>query len=813
MNLWRKIIIGLRFIGLGNVLRSVIAGFQRDWLDWRFRSHQLADQPVLAPGRTVAAKAFPWGMVINFELAELEIHFLAPDIVRLSWGPGAPPLPHALEKTEWDQVDISTEETPQGWLLKSANVQVLVGDRGQVEFSDFQDRVLRVELPPRRHGESWTHLSRLVPGEQIHGLGERAAPFNLRPGTYQMWNRGLLGDYRSGEDPLYISIPVYMARHPQGDYLVFYENTHDGVFSFGGQDIPASESFAEVNFAGGMLRYYFIPGPPERALDRYTQLTGRPPLPPRWSLGYHQSRWGYKSTADVRRIAAQYLEQDFPLSAIHLDIDYMDNYKVLTVDEERFPDLGALAGELAAQNVRLVTILDVGIKRDSNFPLYQEGKQRGAFLTTPDGKIVHSLVWPGWCAYPDFSDPKVRDWWAEKYALLLDAGVAGIWHDMNEPSAIVAWGRPSLPFATRYNMAGRGADHHEAGNLYALLMNQTGYQALEAYHPDQRAWLLTRSGWASLQRYAWTWTGDTESTWEALRQTVATILGLGISGIPYTGPDIGGFSGDPDAELYLRWFQMGTFLPFFRVHSSVGTPPREPWTFGEPYTSIIREFLKLRYRLIPYLYTLAWEAHQRGCPFVRPLFWEFCDDPSLSAVEDAFMVGDALMVAPIFNMGQRTRSVVLPNGKWYSIWDGSQYTGPGTVEISAPIEQIPVLVRAGTVLPMESGESLVLNIFIPPKPDPGYGESLPYESKIYNDVGDGYGAWRVDHFKMQWQDNALDIKWDAEGDYPFPYKQVSVLVYGASIQTAILDGTQVSCQENSLETRVFTHLRIENLTG
>ncbi|HEY9651505.1 MAG TPA: TIM-barrel domain-containing protein, partial [Coleofasciculaceae cyanobacterium] len=262
-------------------------------------------------------------------------------------------------------------------------------------------------------------------------------------------------------------------------------------------------------------------------------------------------------------------------------------------------------------------------------------------------------VWPGWCVFPDFTNPKVRTWWSRQYEYLLDVGVAGFWHDMNEPAAFILWGDRSLPKVTQHYMEGRGGDHREAHNVYGLLQAQAAYLALCNYQPQVRPFIVSRAGWAGLQRYAWTWTGDIECTWVAMRQTVATVVGLGLSGIPYSGPDIGGFQGNPSAELYLRWFQMSCFLTFCRSHCANNVEYRAPWTYGEPYLSIIREFLQLRYRLMPYLYTLAWEASQKGYPPVRPVFWCDSEDSALWDVEDAFLLGNALLICPIFQEGAR----------------------------------------------------------------------------------------------------------------------------------------------------------------
>lgn len=778
-----KALKALKLIGAANALRAVRYALWRDRLDRPFRPLWAQEKGSLPPGQCLAADPLPSGYRFRYHQAQLEVIFLAPDLVRLSWSPGVSPIPYAIARQEWPPVAISPAEKPAGWHLQSQEMALLVGRDGSVRLYDARGALLREELPPKRCGEGWLQQARLFPEEHLYGLGERAAPFNLRGRTYRQWNRDAGGSYTPGDDPLYLCIPVYMGIHLQGSYLVFYENSFDALFSLGDAGAP---DLAVAHFAGGALRYYLIPGPPARALERYTELTGRPPLPPRWALGYHQSRFSYRDEADVRNVFQKFQEHDLPLSAIHLDLDYMDGLKIFTVNRQRFPHMKAMAQEFAAHGVYLVPIVDAGIKRDPSYEVYRRGLEAGAFCALPDGQPVAAPVWPGWCAFADFTNPKARGWWGTLYPLLLEYGMSGFWHDMNEPSAFAAWGDLTLPLPTRHSLEGRGGDHREAHNLYGLLMNRAGYEALRQLVPDRRPFLLTRSGWAGVQRYAWTWTGDTESSWANLRQTVATALGLGLSGIPYTGPDIGGFSGYPSAELYIRWFQLAAFLPFFRGHAALGYPRREPWVFGEPALSICREFLRLRYRLLPYLYTLAWHASQTGHPLVRPLFWDVAQTgpQHLLDVADAFLLGDALLVAPIVEEGATSRQVPLPPGKWYDFWDDAAYVGPDRVLIAAPLERLPLLVRAGSVLPTEEQGRLTLHIYAPSPGEQGQG-------MLYTDAGDGYGDWRLDRFRPRWEAEDLEVEWEQEGTYPFPWAEVEIQMHGFMGRHALVDGKEV----------------------
>lgn len=778
---------------------------RRDRLDQDYAAQRPPAGPPVSPGRLLKTTARPSGARFEFERAALEVHFLAPDLARLTWEPGELPQPYAIHTPDWAAVETRLAESPAGNQLTSPGLQIQVGLDGSLEFCTPDGRSLRREDPPLHQGEprpQWTHTARLAPGERLYGLGEQAGRLDLRGGSHRMWNSDPAGSYGPGTDPLYMPLPLYLGQHAQGSYLVFYENYHAATFHLGVGEPHSADAPATAHFEGGALRSYFIAGPLPQAIERFTELTGRAGLPPLWSLGYHQCRWGYKTAADIRAVAAGFREHRMPLSAIHLDIDYMDGFRVFSVDPQRFPDLPGLAAEMAAQGIRLVTIVDPGVKQDHGYALYRDGLQRDAFCKLPDGSPVVGQVWPQETVFPDFTDPPVREWWGEQYARLLGAGVAGIWHDMNEPASFAAWGSMTLPLATRHAMDGQGGDHTAGHNVYGLQMNRAAHTALRRQRPERRPWIISRAGWVSQQRYAWNWTGDTESSWAALRMTIPTVLGLGLSGQPFSGPDIGGFSGNPSAELYLRSFQMAAFLPFFRTHSAIGTAPREPWVFGEPYTAILRQFIELRYSLLPYLYTLAWQASQTGHPPVRPLFWAEPENPDLWDSDDAFLLGDALLVAPILEPETSERSLLLPGGDWYNYWDGTLLAGGREVRLAAGLERIPLLVQAGSVLPTQEGERLALHLWAP---TPGSPLQLQV---LYSDAGEGYGPHRVDQFHLQHDATGLGLAWESRGDYPFPYPEIAVHVHGLAPGRVWVDGVEQAGSEIRV-TQPFERLRIE----
>jgi len=721
----------------------------------------------------------PNGASFRFAGKLLECLFLSSDMVRVSWQPGEAPLASLLSDIQ-DNLSINLKKIRQGWLLQGDILQLTVTRAGSLIFQDVQGNLLKKDHPPKKHGSSWTVSSPLRTEETLHGLGLRAAPLNLRPGTYHMWNRDP-GSYGPGDDPLYLCIPSLLARHNQGNYILFFENSFQSVFSFKTQ--PAE---AKITFSRGLLRYYFLFGSLNHILDRYTELTGRPTLPPRWALGFHQSRWGYKSQKDVRQVVKGFDQHKLPLSAIHLDIDHMRGYRVFTVDKRRFPSLKKLTSELKDKGISLVSIIDPGVKKDNDYRLYQEGKTKGLFCTRPNGQPVQARVWPGFCVFPDFISKKTRNWWAKQYEYLIKKGISGFWHDMNEPAAFENQYNKTLPLDSCHDLAGEKKDHEQVHNLYGLFMAKSGFGGLLRHLPNHRPWILSRSGWAGIQSYAWNWTGDIESSWAALRQTIPSVINLGLSGVPFTGPDIGGFSGSPSKELFIRWFQLATFLPFFRVHCAWDTESREPWVFGQEATDIIRTFLKLRFQLIPYLYTLAWQASKKGSPLVRPLFWDFPEDNKTRDLQDEFLLGDSLLIAPALYPGMRSRRVYLPESSWYNFWNGALVSGSDRKRFKAPLMTIPILVKSGTVLPLEMNDHINLHVY------PLSINEQESNSYVYSDAGDGYGQGRLDDFKQFRIGNTLNISWISQGSFPWPYKKILLHFHGQEPDHIQIDGQTIN---------------------
>lgn len=708
---WRHVRLLFRsasLIGPANSIRALGYAFFRRWQDRRYLADRPDDGRDRGPGGLDSAEPVEGGARFDFAEAALELRLLADGGIFVGWA-GAAPLPsYALATDDAPEFapDTRLEPADEGWLVRSGDTQVEVTPGGALTFSRAGVE-LRRDLPPTWHGTDpgagggWTHDSALSQDAAVYGLGGRSAAANRRPGSYRLWNTDPGGTYAADTDPLSLTMPVYGVVGDDGGQLAFYDNSFDGTVDVGDQ--------VRFRMTGGPLRYYVFLGTPTETLDEYTRLTGRPALPPRWALGYHLSRWGYGSEAAVREVVAGFAERDLPLSGVWLDIDHLEANRVFLVDETRYPDLGGFAEELAESDTHLIAIVDPAVPRLRGNPIYDAGRAADAYCRDARGKIAPGVQWSGCTVYPDFTAARVREWWGGLYAWYLEHGFDGIWHDMNDPVSFAAFGDSTLPLSTRHELDGRGGDHREAHNIYGLLMNQAADDGIRRLWPGIRPFQISRSGWAGMQRYGGTWTGDIGTSWHALRISLSFAVGLGFCGMPYSGPDIGGFDEHPSTELFTRWFQLAAYLPFFRTHSGKGLPPREPWHFGAETLGRVRACLRDRYALLPYWYTLAWEAYRTGAPYVRPMLWSDPADPELRTVDDQFLLGTALLVAPVFTAGTAERTVRLPRGRWYDRRTGRAHDGPGEVTVEAGLDDGPaVFVAAGAVVPLQLEDGVVL---------------------------------------------------------------------------------------------------------
>ena len=535
-------------------------------------------------------------------------------------------------------------------------------------------------------------VKKLGKEDAVYGLGDKPGCLNRRGYVYVNWNTDNPAPHVDSFKSLYKSIPFFMVLGENYCYGIFADNTYKTTFDFGFE----SSEYYIVSHEKGFLDYYFFPGEkPSDVVKKYTGLTGTTPLFQRWIYGSHQSRWGYCSQDEILGIAEAFEKNEIPCDVIHMDIDYMDGYRVFTFDKERFPDTKALSETLADKGIKLISIIDPGVKKDEAYFMYREGMEMDAFAHDAQGAVYENAVWPGTSVFPDFSREDVRKWWGEKTKILLDHGIRGIWNDMNEPASF----RGPLPDDVKF---AAGA-HDEIHNIYGHLMAKATYEGLLEQDNGRRPFVLTRAAYAGSQKYCGGWTGDNHSIWAHLTLSLEQICNLSLCGMAMCGSDIGGFGSDVTPELLVRFYQAAVFAPFFRNHSAVGTRRQEPWLFDEKTRDAVRKTVRLRYRFIPYIYDLARECERTGEPIVRPLVYEYPHDKMVRNICDEYLLGKFVLVAPVTAPGKFAREVYLPEGEWYDYETNEKYTGGKYILADAPLDKVPVFIRAGAILPVAEG--------------------------------------------------------------------------------------------------------------
>ncbi|MFI2201426.1 glycoside hydrolase family 31 protein [Streptomyces sp. NPDC020192] len=778
----RDLVRSVSVVGAGRAargLRTVRAAWRRRRIDAAGLPRRGAER-ARVPGQVEGVEPGPGGGVIRFGRSELRITVAVNGAVFWGWDGAGPEPSYALAGScpEPDPRAVLEPDKDGGWRVVAERVTVVVSRHGAVQVATPGGVTLRRDLPPRwwepvgGGTARWMQRSEVAADARFFGLGGRASGPRLRDGAYRLWNTDPGRAFGPGTDPLYLTMPVQLVVADAGTHLVFHDTTWDGtvVLREGEEGAGSGHDRAgrcEVRMDGGPLRCWVMVGTPARVLATWASLTGAPALPPAWALGHHHARWGFGSEQEVRRIVAGYQERDLPLDAVHLDIDHYDGHQVFTVDQERFPKLPVLAEELRRDGIRLVSIVDPAVKAAPGNAVYGSGAAQDAFVRDAAGREVRGVVWAGESVFPDFTHARVREWWGGLYAERLGQGFAGFWHDMNEPTSFNAFGEPTLPRSARHDLEGRGGDHREAHNVYALCMARAGYEGLRELSPEERPFLFSRSGWAGMQRYGGTWSGDVATGWPGLRASLSLVLGLGLCGVPYSGPDVGGFDGSPSPELYLRWFQLGAYLPLFRTHASLRAGRREPWEFGAEVLEHARVALRERGRLRPYWVTLAHLARRTGAPYVRPLWWGAPEDRALRDCEDTFLLGDGLLIAPVLDPGADRRAVQLPRGRWYDTVTEEAFEGPAQVLVDAPLSRIPVFARAGAVLPVRGADGgLELEVWAPARGRTGGGLVVP-------DAGDGWGEPETERYVARRQGREVVVtreREDGSGEPPCPVR-------------------------------------------
>jgi alpha-glucosidase len=653
-------------------------------------------------GNVLGAKATGNSIEMMCDNGRARISVLGPKIIRVEIAKGETYRDHA------SVARVPYEEKTTIKLQEKDNRRVLTSKHFQLEITNapFSLRLLdksdNIISEDQSHSIEWiedgfAYRKKMLGAEHFYGMGEKAHGLDKRGLRYEMWATNN-PDYDKASDPLYQSIPFFLVLRDGIAYGIFLDNSYRTWFDFG------AESEDEYSFGSpdGPLDYYIVLGPSlAEVVDGYTSLTGRPFLVPHWALGHFWSRWMvYESEDDVVQVAQEFRKRRIPCDTVVLDIGYMDEARVFTWDSKIFPDPKAFTDRLKELNFRVMAIIDPGVKKETGYEIYDEGFEKGYFLKNADGSLYTGLVWPGETVLPDFSRPEVRQWFGSKYAKLAEVGLSNSsWIDMNEPAyCMYTSEEEEYTMANVVDSAGNPWEPR-MHNLYASGMAQSAYEGLKEVYPGERPFVLTRSGFSGYQRFAAMWTGDNHSNWEHLQLSIPMLLNLGLSGVPICGPDIGGFSDDVTGELLARWYQVGALYPFSRNHSRIYTTRQEPWEFGDDVGRIARDYMTLRYRLLRYLYSLAYEAHSSGIPMMRPLVMHFQDDPTTYTINDQFLLGSHMLVAPILEEGAVSRKVYLPEGIWYDLWTGTRIEGKGTLTVDAPLDRMPIFLRAGAIIP------------------------------------------------------------------------------------------------------------------
>ncbi len=625
--------------------------------------------------------------------------------------------------------------------------------------------------------------------EGCYGLGERTGRLNKLGGSADFLTVDVVAVFRhtyarDDYDPTYVAIPLAIFKIGERFLGLFFDNAGRAVMD-AGKSKPGQ--FWYQSF-GGTTDLYLLAGPTLRDVARrYAALTGRAPLPPPWALGYHQCRWGYRHEGEFRELAERFAAADVPVSALWYDIDYMDEYRLFTWDRVDFPDPAALNRDLKDADIRAVTIIDPGVKREPGYAVYESGRQQNVFCQTASGREYVGKVWPGDTVFPDFTLESAREWWAGWLAdFLRDGAVDGAWLDMNDPAT--GYSR------TEEMRFDHGAIPHDRyHNQYAHFMAMASRAACERVDPEGRPFLLTRSACAGTQRYSAVWTGDNASNWKHLRMALPCSLNLSLSGVAFNGPDVGGFMDDTNAELLVRWHQACCLFPFFRNHSIRHSRPQEPWQFGPEPLAAIRGAIRTRYRLLPYLYQCFFAHWRDGDPIIRPLLYHY-SGPEYADLDDQYLVGDALLVAPILHGDSQGPEIVrdgikmwerpirLPPGWWFDLNRGDWVKGGQMLTYAAALDELPLFVRDGAVLPYYAGplrngfmdlSAVELHLFCRDRPASFDYYTDDRETRRYET-----GAYGVAAITAEIRGERLRVVVAESGHYPADSVAFAPVVYG-----------------------------------
>jgi alpha-glucosidase len=625
-------------------------------------------------------------------------------------------------------------------------------------------------VPAFSFGDRQTRATIAIPdGTSLYGTGEVVGPLLRNGCRVTLWNTDNFNYRDAGGQRLYQSHPWVLAVRPDGSaFGVIADTTWSTEINLDGR--------IEFTSEGPSFPLLVIDREsPQAVLRGLAELTGTMPLPPRWALGYQQCRWSYFPDARVREIADGFRARKIPCDVIWMDIDYMDGFRVFTFDPKGFPDPRGLNAFLHARGFKSVWMIDPGVKADPGYRIYDSGTAKDVWVHDAFGRDYRGAVWPGDCVFPDFTRPETRAWWAGLYRDFIATGVDGVWNDMNEPSVFNVPGK-TMPLHNWHRGGGGlpAGPHARYHDVYGMLMARATREGIAAANPARRPFVLTRANFLGGQRYAATWTGDNASTRQDLEQSIPMTLNLGLSGQPFNGPDMGGFSGAAAGELWADWVAVGAFFPFCRGHSIKGAPDKEPWAFGPEVEKVVRVALQRRYRLLPYYYTLFRESSVDGLPVMRPVFFADVRDPALRSEDRVFLVGGDLLVIP--HWADRPH---LPKGIWRPVVLSGGEADRNQV-------QPELRIRGGAIIPLgkdvqsAAEESLNPLTLLVSLDDKGHASGM-----LYEDEGDGYGYQNKDYLLTTYDavlknDQVLITISRSEGNRVRPSRRIMVQVVSDS---------------------------------
>ena len=694
---------------------------------------------------------------------------------------------YAIDKTQlhgYNFLELTEEETY--FQIRTSKVKCKIQKHDlRLSIYDLNDFLILEDELGFHWEESYEYGGNIVKmsksskdGECFYGLGDKATQMNLKGKRLENFATDQYA-FQKEQDPLYKVVPFYIGLHNKQSYGIFFDNTFRTFFDFCQERRNVASFWAE----GGEMNYYFIYGPQmQDVVTTYTDLTGKPELPPLWVLGYHQCKWSYYPESKVKEITSKFRELKIPCDAIYLDIDYMEGFRCFTWSKDYFPDPKRMVAELAEDGFKTIVIIDPGIKIDKDYWVYQEALEKDYFCKRADGPYMKGKVWPGECNFPDYTNPVVREWWAGLFKeLISDIGVKGVWNDMNEP-AVMEVPNKTFPMDVRHSYDGNPCSHRKAHNIYGTQMARATYHGVKRFAYPKRPFVITRSAYSGAQRYTSSWTGDNVATWEHLWIANIQVQRMCISGMGFTGSDIGGFAEQPTGELYARWIQLGVFHPFCRTHSSGDHGNQEPWAFDEEVINITRKFVSLRYQLLPYLYTMFWQYIEEGVPMLKPLVYYDQDDTQTHYRNDEFIFGNQILVCPILEPNAVGRRMYIPRGEWYNYWTNEFTTGGREVWVDTKFDEIPVFVKAGAIIPKYPVQQYVGELEFDELTLDLYYKNGKEKSVVYEDAQDGYdykkGRYSFLSFRTIGKEKELIIQLHKEGKYDTPYSKYKINLIG-----------------------------------